>query len=356
MSRIPQALNPGRVSAALALCMLVALVATACGGGAPASAQLATAPGVAAAPANTSVPVAPSNQAAPAPKASAVPVKNAQSNVDCAAADQAYQHFAFNTQLIFQLRDDRVYEALSDPTSMFYLDTRALRADLTVLSTLPDVVSGQGDKPSTMISSLRQVLDLIDSNTKSGKPFSDGSGNGQKVLDLWTPLFMTQRASGAFADAFQAACAQYTPAPRPTATPKSFAAKTKAECAKLNTAVDDFGGQSFLLAALTDDDAYAVFQPGGEFHVDTAALRADLAVLATLPDIAEVEAQYHGKPSQMVPQFRKLLDQADANVKAGSRPFSDGSGNGQKVVDLAQAAMGEGRLMVFPATVSLVCQ
>jgi hypothetical protein len=200
------------------------------------------------------------------------------------------------------------------------------------------------------------VLDLIDSNAKSGKPFSDGSGNGQKVLDLWTPLAMTQRASRALLAAFGAGCAKYTPAPRATATPKSFASKTKAECDKLNAALDDFGAQSFLMVGLTNDDAYAVFQPGGEFHVDTTALRADLAVLATLPDIAAVEAQYHGKPSVMVPQFQQLLAQADANVKAGSTPFGDGSGNGQKVLDLAQATMGEGRLMVFPATVSLVCQ
>jgi hypothetical protein len=356
MTSILRHMAVGRIPGALTMLMIVALSATACGGGAPASAPAATASGVAVAAASATVPPAPVNQGAPAPKASIVPVKNTQSSVDCAAADEAYQHFAFNTQLIFQLRDDRTYEALLDPTSMFYLDTKALRADLTVLSTLPDITGGQGDKPSAIISSVRQVLDLIDSNAKSGKPFSDGSGNGQKVLDLWTPLFMTQRASSAFADAFQAGCAQYTPAPRPTATPKSFAAKTKAECAALNTAMDDFGPQSFFLAALTDDAAYAMFQPGGDIHVDTTALHADLAVLATLPDIAEVEAQYHGKPSQMVPLFQQLLTQADANVKAGSKPFSDGSGNGQKVVDLAQAAMGEGRSQVFPATVSLVCQ
>jgi hypothetical protein len=355
VTRISKYFAVGRIPGALTMLMIVALSATACGGGAPASAPAATAPGVAVAAASATVPSAPVNQGAPAPKASAVPVKNSPSGVDCAAADEAYQHFAFTTQLIIQLRDDRTYEAL-DPTSMFYLDTTALRADLTVLATLPDITGSQGDKPSAIISSVRQVLDLIDSNRKSGKPFSDGSGNGQKVLDLWTPLFMTQRASSAFADAFAAGCAKYTPAPRATATPKSFASKTKAECDKLNAALDEFGAQSFLMLGLTDDDAYAVFQPGGEFHVDTAALRADLAVLATLPDIAEVETQYHGKPSVMVPQFQQLLAQADANVKAGSKPFSDGSGNGQKVVDLAQAAMGEGRSQVFPATAALVCQ
>ena len=356
MTRISKHLAVGRIPGALTILLIVAVLATACGGGAPASVPATAAPGVAVAAATATLPAASGNQGAPAPKASAVPVKNIQSSVDCAAADEAYQHFAFSTQLIIQLRDDRTYEALLDPTSMFYLDTTALRADLTVLATLPDITGGQGDKPSAIIATVRQVLDLIDSNAKSGKPFSDGSGNGQKVLDLWTPLFMTQRASSAFADAFQAGCAQYTPAPRPTATPKSFAAKTKAECAALNTAMDDFGPQSFFLSALTDDAAYGMFQPGGDIHVDTAALRADLAVLATLPDIAEVEAQYHGKPSQMVPLFQQLLAQADANVKAGSTPFSDGSGNGQKVLDLAQATMGDGRAMVFPATVADVCQ
>jgi hypothetical protein len=345
----------GRLPAAITMLMIVAFIAAACGG-APASAPASAPPAVAVAAATASLPSAPGNQGAPTPKAAVVPVKSAQSGVDCALADEAYQEFAFNSQLIISLRSDDAYAGLVTRTGMFSLDTNALRANLAVLAKLPDAVSDTGDKTSQMIVNVRQVLDLIDSNAKSGKPFSDGSGNGQKVLDLWMPLAVTQGASRAFVAAFNAACAKYTPAPRPTATPKSFAAKPKAECDALNTALDDFGAQSFLLTALTDDDAYAVFQPGGEFHVDTTALRSDLTVLATLPDIAEVEAQYHGKPSQMVPQFRQLLAQADANVKAGSKPFSDGSGNGQKVLDLVQATMGDGRTLVFPATVAAVCQ
>jgi hypothetical protein len=59
-----------------------------------------------------------------------------------------------------------------------------LRANLDVIAKLPDAVSNIGDKTSAIIATTRQVLDLIDGNAKSGKPFTDGSGNGKKVLDL----------------------------------------------------------------------------------------------------------------------------------------------------------------------------
>lgn len=353
------------------LLLLALIVALAACGGAPAPAPVATivsvsqvgntpAPVVAVPPSGNTGPAAAATAlpGKPAAAKTAIPVKNSAANADCAAADQAYQGFAFGSQLIISLRSDDAYSGLvnnSDNNGMFNLDTAALRADLAVLAKLPDAVGEAGDKTSTIIATTRQVLDLIDSNAKSGKPFTDGSGNGQKVLDIWMPLAVTQRANLALVAAFSAACRSYTPAPRATPTPLTFQLKTKAECSVLDATLEHFGVQSLFLTALTDDDAYAILQPDAANHVDTAALRADLKVLATLPDIAEITTQYHGKPSQMVPAFQQVLAQIDANVRAGSQPFGDGSGNGQKVIDLMQAAMGEGRVQVFPATVALVC-
>lgn len=358
-----------RLAGMFCLCGLM-LALAACGGGAVPAAPLATAAAAVAGAATSSAvnttaapaataPGAAASATKPAPAAgkTAIAASNPAANSSCAAADDAYLQFAFSSQLIIQLRSDEAYAGLvGGKGGLFNLDTAALRANLDVFAKLPDAVSESGDKTSTVIATTRQVLDLIDSNAKSGKPFTDGSGNGQKVLDLWTPLALTQRADLALIAAFKGACATYTPAPRATATPRAFAQKSKAECDALSTAVDDLGQQAFILSALTTDDAYAVFQPGSPFPVDMAAIGNDLTVLAALPDVPEVEALYHGKPSQLIPIYRQMLAQIDANIKAGSTPFSDGSGNGQKVVDLAQAAMGDGRNMVFGAAMLVVCQ
>ena len=364
-------LHPKRFARLFAggLLLTLTIALAACGGAAaPAAAPIQAAAPTTRAVANTPVAAssgkggdttsaATATGASGRPAATAVPVKNPAGGSDCAAADEAYQEFAVSSQLILSLRSDQAYAGLiNNNPGGFNLDTTSLRANLAVIAKLPDAVSESGDKTSAIIATTRQVLDLIDRNAKSGKPFSDGSGNGQKVLDLWTPLAITQRANLALLAAFKAACAAYTPAPRPTATPQSFAQKTKTECAALNAAIEEFGQQAFVFTALTDDDAYGVFQPGSPFPIDMAALRADLTLFATLPDIADVEVQYHGKPSQLIPIYRQLLAQLEANIKAGSTPFSDGSGNGQKALDLVQAAMGDGRSEVFPATVADVCQ
>ncbi len=226
---------------------------------------------------------------------------------------------------------------------------------MNVLASLPDPTNAGADKPSDMVRQFRQLLDLVDSNIKSGKPFTDGSGNGQRAMDLVVSLLMTQKANVAFSGAFRDVCASYTPAPRPTNTPQAYASKTKAECATLDQAVEHFMPMALIVLALTDDDAYAIIgKPDAEFNIDTAALRSDLKVFGTLPDIAAVTAMYDGTLSQLLPPFRQALDQIDANVKAGSTPFNDGSGNGQKVLDLARPLLAH--LNVLLATSSDVCK
>ena len=267
-----------------------------------------------------------------------------------------YFGFALNSQILINLRDDAFYTALKDNTSpVRILDTGELRAELDVLSQLPDPTKAGADKPSVIVRQFRQALDLVDSNIKSGKPFTDGSGNGQRAMDLILPLLITQKANVAFSGAFQVACASYTPAPRATDKPQAFKSKTKAECATLDKAVGHFMPMALFVLALTDDDTYAVVgKPDAEFYIDTAALRSDLTVIATLPDIAEETALYGGTLSQLLPPFRQSLDQIDANVKAGSTPFTDGSDNGQKVLDLARPLLAHTQLLL--ATSSDVCK
>lgn len=139
-----------------------------------------------------------------------------------------------------------------------------------------------------------------------------------------------------------------------SATPRAFAAKTKAECAALNAAVEEFSARASALSGLATDDAYAVLQPGAPDHIDLAKLRADVALFATLPDLPQETAVFKGKPSELVPQYRALLDLLDSIVKSGSQPFGDGSGNGQKALDMATALFG--KETVFQETVSVVCQ
>ena len=63
---------------------------------------------------------------------------------------------------------------------------------------------------------------------------------------------------------------------------------------------------------------------------------------------------YDGTLSQLLPTFRQSLDQIDANVKAGSTPFGDDNGNGQKVLDLARPFLAH--INVLLATSSDVCK
>jgi hypothetical protein len=329
----------------LLLAVTIALMVSACGGAALPKATLS----------------APSRSAATSAPIAAVtsPANNPASQVDCAAIDKAYFDFAFTSQTLMLLKSDDMYATLKDslatqagPGSFLLANPADLRADLAVLATLPDTTNENGDKPSTMVAQVRQVLDLVDSNVQSGKPFSDGSGNGQKMLDLWTPLAMTQKASQAFADAFRLACPTYTPEPPASPTPPAFKLKSKAECDALTQSATDFS-PSTLATQIISDDAYSIFQPGSPDYINLANLQTSLDALATLPDIADVTAQVHFKPSELIPQYQQLLDLIKSNVKSGSKPFSDGSGNGQKALDLATKLFGTE--IVFELTIAQVC-
>ena len=63
----------------------------------------------------------------------------------------------------------------------------------------------------------------------------------------------------------------------------------------------------------------AVNRVDSPFYVDTAKLRADLDVLAALPDPTDAtEISIMGKPSEAILQFRQLLDIIDKDANANS--------------------------------------
>ena len=124
---------------------------------------------------------------------------------------------------------------------------------------------------------------------------------------------------------------------------------SQAQCDVLNNT--NFNAST--LAQLGSEDSYSMLKLDSPDYIDIASLRADLDVLATLPDTPEIQAQYHTVPSELIPQYRELLDLITSNVQSGSQPFSDGSGNGQKAVDLATQLFG--KELVFAFTIAQVC-
>jgi len=111
-----------------------------------------------------------------------------------------------------------------------------------------------------------------------------------------------------------------TAAPRSTLAGNT--ANHKLDCQALVNAAFDFNsGVPFLLPL--ESGGTAVNRVDSPLYVDTAKLRADLVVLAALPDPTEaLESTMLGKPSEAIPQWRQLLDLIDAKAKAGPTPVS----------------------------------
>jgi len=132
-------------------------------------------------------------------------------------------------------------------------------------------------------------------------------------------------AVGAAATAAAAIGSQSAPIATPSGS--TGGAQSTARCQTIGDAFIDFEGEYPFLAALTTDGAYAANTPDSMTYVNIPKLRGDLDVLATLPNGT------FGPIAPAIAQFRTLVDQIDSNIKSGSKPFSDGSGDGQKVLD-----------------------
>ena len=106
------------------------------------------------------------------------------------------------------------------------------------------------------------------------------------------------------------------------------ASLSTAKCQTIGDAYIDFSGEYVWLGLLGRDGAYAANTPDSPTFVNIPKLRTDMDTLSTLPDGTV------GATGAAITQFRQLIDQVDANFKSGGKPFSNGSGDGQKVMDL----------------------
>ena len=136
-------------------------------------------------------------------------------------------------------------------------------------------------------------------------------------------------AVGTAATAAAAIGSQAAGAPTPVVTGAAVApgGQSTARCQTIGAAYIDFESE-YPLLAMSSDGAYASNTPDSLTYINIPKLQADLDVMATLPNGTL------GPISPAIAQIRELVNQVDANIKAGGKPFSDGSGNGQKVMDL----------------------
>jgi Domain of unknown function (DUF4352) len=138
-----------------------------------------------------------------APTPQTVPQAGSLSSAQCQVVGAAYIDFEGEYPFLGIASDDGY--ASNTPDSLTYINIPKLNADLDALSTLPD---GSFGTTAAAVGQIRQLVDQVDSNIKSGgKPFSDGSGNGQKVLDLYLKLAVPYTA---IAESFGTACPDYS--------------------------------------------------------------------------------------------------------------------------------------------------
>jgi hypothetical protein len=207
MSIKPVRPNRERLPAALALLLILTLTVVACGGIGNVTSAVGSA-ATAAAAVSSQVAVANGGAATPGATAEAV-AGGPQSSANCQAIGAAYIDFE-GVYPFLGIASDTGY-ASNTPDSPNYINIPKVRTDLDVLSTLPNGTLGP---IAPAIAQIRQLVDLVEANINSGgKPFSDGSGDGQKVLDLYVKL------AGPYtvvSDAFATACPHYS---APTAAP-----------------------------------------------------------------------------------------------------------------------------------------
>ena len=142
--------------------------------------------------ASTATPIAASNGSTPGSATGATtPAAATNSNLDCAGILKALTDLNNQALLMLQLNSDAQYAVFTGANATVKVDPVALRADADALAALPPSIAGAVTGPSQYAEDLRKAADLLDANIKSGKPFADGSGNGQKLVDLAKDIYAT---------------------------------------------------------------------------------------------------------------------------------------------------------------------
>jgi hypothetical protein len=108
--------------------------------------------------------------------------------IDCEAILDAQTDLGLHINFFLRLDSDEAYARLTDPevARAFRMDPVRLRHDLDVLSALPDCPTNEAIvlPLSQSLPELREMADVLEANLASGRPFSDGSGGGEKLLGM----------------------------------------------------------------------------------------------------------------------------------------------------------------------------
>lgn len=116
------------------------------------------------------------------PPAATVEVAGGEISATCREYAQAYGDMSLNLQLASQLTTDEQYAQLSANGGAVNLDLDALERSVETLGGLPGV--------DAELLRMREITALLRANVESGAPFGDGSGDGQRLVDLLSSSFV----------------------------------------------------------------------------------------------------------------------------------------------------------------------
>lgn len=116
------------------------------------------------------------------PPDATVEVTGGEISAKCREYGQAYGDLSLNLQIASQLTTDEQYAQLSANGGPVNLDVDALERSVETLGGLPGV--------EAQLLRMREITALLRSNVESGAPFGDGSGDGQRLVDLLGSSFV----------------------------------------------------------------------------------------------------------------------------------------------------------------------
>ena len=134
-------------------------------------------------------------------------------------------------------------------------------------------------------------------------------------------------------------------------------AATPAQCEQWTAALRGFSEKMILASQfLTTDEAYARQSDASfseAFKFDVNLIRRQIEVIATIPDPSDASSM--GMPSEVIPQLRKMADLLEANLQSG-KPFSDGSGHGEQLIQMLSEINLGGRIALSMALEKAGCK
>jgi Domain of unknown function (DUF4352) len=117
-----------------------------------------------------------------------------------------------------------------------------------------------------------------------------------------------------------------------TNTPQGNKANSNLDCQALANAAFDLNSSQPSLVMLTSSGGSVQNRVDSAFYIDTTKMRADLDVLAVLPDPTDAtEIAIMGVPSEAIAQYRQLFDIVDRDANASSTPAANGGVSDQQL-------------------------